>query len=201
MRKLIIATSNKKKLQELKHLLKSLSVKVLDLDAVNVKVPKIIEDKPTFLGNAKKKAIITSKYIKDALILADDSGLVVKALGGAPGINSARYAGASQNDTKNIAKLLNKMKTKRKRDAYFICTAVIARNNEVIDVAVGKVNGVITQQVRGDNGFGYDPVFIPKGYKSSFAQMKATFKNRISHRAKALQKTKIIIQKYLREYP
>lgn len=202
MQQLVIATRNKKKLKELKRLLKGLPVKVKGLQQLKRKIPKIKEDKKTFIANAKKKALIISKLIKGAIVLADDSGLVVGCLGGAPGINSARYAGVSQNDDKNIAKLLKNMKSiNTKRGAYFICTVVIARNNKIVGVAEGKVEGIIAKERRGRSGFGYDPVFIPKGYKKTFAWMKPAYKNRISHRAKALKQAKAIIQKYLREHP
>lgn len=202
MQTLIIATRNKKKLKELKRLLKGFPLKIKGLYQLKRKTPKIKEDKKTFIANAKKKALIISKLIKEGIVLADDSGLVVGCLGGAPGINSARYAGVSQNDEENIAKLLKNMKSiNTKRGAYFICTAVIARNNKVVGVAEGKVEGIIAKERRGRSGFGYDPVFIPKGYKKTFAQMKPAFKNRISHRAKALKGAKIIIQRYLREHP
>lgn len=201
METLIIATRNKKKLKELKKLLKGLPIKIKGLTQFNKKLPDIKEDKNTFVGNAKKKALVISRLIKDSIALGDDSGLVVRALGGAPGVNSARYAGASQNDKKNIAKLLKNMKGINRRDAYFCCCAAIARNGKIIGIAQERVYGAITKQRRGNNGFGYDPVFVPKGYKKTFAQMKPAFKNKISHRSKALKKAKGIIQRYLREHP
>ncbi len=201
MKTLIISTRNKKKLNELKRLLGGLPLRIKSLDQLNKKTPKIKEDKATFAGNAKKKALVISRLFKDSLVVADDSGLVVPALGGAPGVNSARYAGTSQNDAKNISKLLKNMqKIGRKRTAFFICTVAIAKGDCIIGVAEGRVYGVITKQKCGDNGFGYDPVFIPKGYKNTFARMKPSFKNRISHRARALREAKVIIQKYLQKY-
>lgn len=198
---LVIATRNKKKLKELKRLLKGLPIKIKGLHQLKRKIPKIKEDKNTFIGNARKKALIISKSVKGAIVLADDSGLAVRALKGAPGVNSARYAGASQNDDKNIAKLLKKMSTISKRDAYFSCCAVVAKNGKVIGIAEGRVKGTIAKERQGRNGFGYDPVFIPTGYKRTFAQMKPSFKDKISHRAKALRKAKSIIQRYLRGRP
>jgi len=202
MTKLIIATRNKKKLKEIKRLLKNLPIKVLDLSQIKGKIPQIKEDKKTFIANAKKKALAISKLYKDALVLADDSGLSVNCLAGVPGVNSARYAGASQNDDRNISKLLKNMKkVGAKRGAFFNCTVVIAKDGRAIASAVGKVHGTIAKQRHGSNGFGYDPIFIPKGHKKTFAQMNPSFKNRISHRGKALKKVRNIIQKYLREYP
>ena len=202
MKTLIIATRTKKKQKELKKLLKGLPLEILGLNQLNRKAPRIKEDKNTFVGNAKKKAFVISKLCKDSLVIADDSGLVVDCLKGAPGIKSARYAGASQNDNKNIAKLLKNMgRVNANRKAYFNCTAAIAKNGKVVGTVVGKVHGRIAKQRYGSNGFGYDPVFVPKGYKKTFAQMNPTLKNRISHRAKALRKAKLVIQKYLRWHP
>ncbi len=201
MRTLIIATKNKKKLKELKKLLTGLRVQVKSLHELRANIPDVKEDKNTFIGNAKKKAITISRLFKDALVIADDSGLVVKSLNGAPGVNSARYAGPAQDDGKNLLKLLKNMAGKKKRDAFFICTAVVAKNNKVIGVAEGRIYGTITKQATGSLGFGYDPVFVPKGYKNTFAAMKPGFKNRISHRAKALKKAKAIIQRFFLKHP
>jgi len=197
---LIIATKNKKKLKELKKLLGGLPMPIKGLCELDKKIPDIKEDQNAFIGNAKKKALSISKLYKDALVIADDSGLVVKCLKGAPGVSSARYAGPGQNDDKNIAKLLKNMAGKTKREAYFICSAAIAKNGKIVGAAQGRVYGKITYQKHGENGFGYDPVFIPKGYKSTFAKMKPAFKNKISHRAKALIKAKGIIQRFCREH-
>ena len=201
MRTLIIATKNKKKLKELKRLLTGLRVQVKSLHEFKRNIPDVKEDKNTFIGNAKKKAITISRLFRYALVIADDSGLVVKSLGGAPGVNSARYAGPKQDDEKNILKLLKNMSGKKKRDAFFICTAVIAKNGKIIGAAEGKIYGAITKQATGSLGFGYDPVFVPKGYKNTFATMKPGFKNRISHRAKALKRAKVIIQKFFLKRP
>lgn len=201
MRTLIIATKNKKKLKELKKLLAGLHVQVRSLHEFKRNMPDVKEDKNTFIGNAKKKAITISRLFRDALVIADDSGLVVKSLNGAPGVNSARYAGLEQDDDKNILKLLKNMSGKKKRDAFFVCTAVIAKNGKVIGAAEGKIYGTVAKQATGSLGFGYDPIFIPKGYKNTFATMKPSFKNRISHRAKALKRAKAIIQKFFLKRP
>lgn len=202
MTQLVIATRNRKKLKELRKLLRGLPVKIKGLHQLNKRIPKIKEDKDTFIANAKKKALVISRLVKDALVIADDSGLVVDYLDGAPGVNSARYAGLSQNDNKNVSKLLKNMKgVNTQRRAFFNCSVVIAKGGRAIGTVEEMVYGTIAKERYGSSGFGYDPVFIPKGYKKTFAQMKPAFKNKISHRAKALREAKIIIQRYLREYP
>ena len=203
---LVISTRNKKKLKEIKRLLKGLPIDVLDLtqaeEKIGKKIPAVKEDKKTFAANAVKKALAPSRLIKDALVLADDSGLVVRSLSGAPGLNSARYAGPAQNDDRNIARLLKNMEAAGgERDAYFCCTIAIARNGKTFDICEGKVSGAITKERRGKSGFGYDPVFLPAGYKKTFAQMNPAYKNKISHRAKALKKAGAVIQTYLRRHP
>lgn len=191
MKTLIIATKNKNKLKELKTLLRGLPLRILGLDQLDRTIPDVKEDKKTFIGNARKKALAISRIFKDAIVIADDSGLVVKCLNGAPGVRSARYVGRSQNNEKNIKKLFKNMQNAKNRSAYFNCTAVIAVANKVVGIAEERVYGRILREKRGFNGFGYDPIFVPNGYKKSFAQMSASFKNRISHRAKALKKARL----------
>ncbi|MBN1405570.1 MAG: RdgB/HAM1 family non-canonical purine NTP pyrophosphatase [Candidatus Omnitrophica bacterium] len=196
---LIVASKNKKKLKELKKLLKIPQLAIKGLFDFDIKFPDVKEDKNTFIGNAKKKALTISKLVKNAIILADDSGLVVEVLSGEPGINSARYAGAAQDDNKNIAKLLSKLQGKANRKAYFISTVAIAKNSKIIGISEGRVYGTIIHEKAGTGGFGYDPIFVPKGYKSTFAQMNPHFKNRISHRYKAIKEAKSMIRKYLKK--
>ncbi|MFH0731448.1 MAG: RdgB/HAM1 family non-canonical purine NTP pyrophosphatase [Candidatus Omnitrophota bacterium] len=200
MLELIIATRNNNKLREIKTLLKGLPVEVLGLDDLSKKIPQVKEDRKTFAGNAAKKALAISGIYKDALVLADDSGLCVDYLKGSPGVNSARYAGAAQIDKNNIAKLLKNMARAKKRKAFFICTVAIAMENKILAACEGKVFGNIIRNALGESGFGYDPVFVPAGYKKTFAQMSASFKNKISHRARAFRKARRLIGKYLRIY-
>jgi len=193
-KRLVVATRNKKKKKELIKLLKGLNVEILTLDDFK-NVPQIREDKKTFRGNAIKKAVVTSRFTK-ALTLADDSGLKVNALGGRPGVKSARFAGPAQNDLANIKKLLRLLKgvPLYKRRAQFVCFAAIAYKGKLIGVVDGSVSGLISLEPKGKFGFGYDPVFYYPQLKKNFAQLSPPLKNKISHRYKALRKTKRILQ-------
>jgi len=198
LKTITIATTNKKKKEELGKLLKGLRVKILTLSDVYVLVPTIIEDGKTFKQNAIKKAMTFSSYIK-GLVLADDSGLVVDALDGRPGVRSARFARMGAKDEENNSKLLKLMETVpvRKRQATFVSACAIAREGVLLGTSEGECKGAIGFEPRGNNGFGYDPLFIPSGYKQTFAEFKPAFKNKISHRAKSLMKAREIIQRYL----
>lgn len=201
MTELVIATKNKDKQNEIKKLLASLKVKVVGLESYP-EIPLIKEDGQTLTENAIKKAVVVSKYT-GSVAIADDSGLLVKALGGKPGIFSSRFAGPAATYKKNNLKLLKLLKSvpMRQRQAEFKSIIAIADNNKLIGVAEGSCKGVIGLSVKGNFGFGYDPIFIPKGYNKTFAQLGPNIKNKISHRAKALFKAKKIIQKYLQRHP
>ena len=201
MRELVISTRNPKKLKELKRLLKGMGIDVMSLDSFNG-LPKVKEDGVTFRQNAKKKAIEISRRI-DKLVMADDSGLLVSALGDRPGINSARYAGRSKSDKNNNMKLLREMRglSGRKRRARFISAICLSKGRKVIRIVEAKVEGVIADRPRGGFGFGYDPLFIPKGYNKTFGQLGADIKDSISHRALALKKAKKAIRIYFQRYP
>ena len=198
MKRIVIATTNKNKKKELKKLLSGLNVKVMQLGDLEIRLPAVTEDGKTFRQNAIKKALAYSRYIKE-MVLADDSGLMVNALGGKPGVRSSRFAHAGAKDEENNAKLLKLMKNvpSKKRQATFISVAAIAENGVLLGTALGQCKGIIGFEPKGRNGFGYDPLFTPGGYDRTFAQFKSSFKNRISHRAEALKKAKTIIQKYL----
>lgn len=190
-RSIIIATKNKGKIREIRHILRPLKVDVLSLlDLSNV--PKIKENGRTFKENAIKKARIICQKVK-MLTLADDSGLEVEALGGKPGIRSARYAGANPTSEKLCRKLLNDMMGKQNRHARFVCNIAIAIPGKKIKIIEGICRGKITDKMMGGHGFGYDPVFIPQGYIKTFAQMTLTKKNKISHRSKAFIKAKAFL--------
>ena len=195
---LTIATKNNNKKKEIEKLLKGLKVKVLTLSDVKSFVPDVIEDGVTFRQNAIKKALTFSRYIK-GLILADDSGLMVEALGGKPGVRSARFAHAKAEDSENNAKLLNLMKGMplKKRQATFVCTVAIAESGILLGTTEGNVKGAIGFEPKGNNGFGYDPLFTPLRKHRTFAEFKPDFKNRISHRAKAIRSAKEIIRECL----
>ena len=198
MKQLVIATTNSNKKKELEKLLRGLKVAVLGPSDINVQVPPVVEDGKTFRQNAVKKALAFSRFI-NGLILADDSGLMVRALDGKPGVRSARFAYTGAKDKENNAKLLKLMETvpADKRQATFVCVAAIAEDGVLLGTREGQCKGFIGVKAKGNNGFGYDPLFTPDGYNRTFAEFKPAFKNKISHRAGALKKIKTVIQEYL----
>lgn len=200
MTKLLIATTNHKKKEELKALLKGLNIEVITLDDVKG-APKVKEDGKTFKENAVKKATQLANYT-GLLTLADDSGLEMKVLDGAPGVYSARFSGRGANDFKNIKKLLKLLEgvPKEKRRARFVCTIAIAEKNKLLKIFTGTVSGRIADKPLGNYGFGYDPVFIPNGFNKTFAQLSPRIKNIISHRANALQKAKNFLAKNFQKF-
>ena len=180
---LIFATHNNNKVKEVAQILPSyLSMKSLtDIGFFD----EIEETGKTFEENALLKAkTIFEKTGKN--IFADDSGLVIEALNGAPGVYSARYAGTGK-DEDNIAKALKELDGKTNRKAYFISIFCLILNGKEYFFE-GRIDGAISTEILGENGFGYDPIFIPDGFSKSFAQMSAEEKNAISHRAKAVEK-------------
>ena len=183
---LLIATRNAHKTREFAQLLGP-EFHVRDLSAYS-EIPVLEETGKTFRENAIVKALAASKQI-DGLIVADDSGLEVHALAGAPGIFSARYAGQNATDTQNIEKLLGELfrqSSLPSRRARFRCLLAIARRGELVDTVEGIVEGNIAEQPRGADGFGYDPIFVPAGFDHTFAEMPLELKNRLSHRARAV---------------
>ena len=197
--KLLVATRNKHKLHEIREILAE-----LDLDIVSsadiAGLPEIVEDAPTIRENAIKKAVESARFA-GMLTLADDSGLEVDALNGAPGVHSARYAGAEASYFENNKKLMRELRAvpPEKRTARFRCVAAVADANGLVDAVEGISNGVIIETERGGCGFGYDPLFIPDGQVKTFAELTPEVKNRISHRAKALHKAWAVLNRYLRE--
>ncbi len=195
MQELIIATGNQGKVKELKKLLAHLSFDILSLkDLPNI--PKIIESGTTFKENATIKAVAVSKYTQ-GIIMADDSGLEVDALGGEPGVYSARYAGEDARDTANNAKLLEKLQgiPLFQRTARFCCTIALVIPGQEMMLVEGYCNGLIAEEPRGDGGFGYDPLFIISSYDKTFAELPLDVKNKISHRGKAMAKALLILEK------
>ncbi len=197
---LVVATRNKDKLKEIKALLKGLPVEVFSLDSFKG-VPEVIEDGLTLEENARKKAVQISRFL-NKFVVADDSGLEVEYLDGDPGVYSARFSGKGATYESNNKKLLRLLKNAplSKRKACFKCVIAVADKGKVIGIAEGRCSGKIGFEPKGDNGFGYDPVFIPDGYKKTFAQMAPARKNKISHRSIALAKARKIIAKYLSPY-
>jgi XTP/dITP diphosphohydrolase len=185
---LVVATRNRHKTREIQHILGP-EFKVRDLWA-HPEVSEIHESGTSFEENAKLKALAASRQLP-ALVIADDSGLEVDALGGAPGIYSARYAGANATERDKIDKLLCELERVRatddRRRARFRCVVALARNGDLLGTFEGTVEGRITHKARGDSGFGYDPIFIPEGFEQTFGELPTEVKNTISHRAKAIR--------------
>ena len=182
--KLIFATHNQHKVEELKKLLPS-NISILSLTDINC-YEEIEETGTTLEENAKLKAnFIKYKYGLDCF--ADDSGLEVDALGGSPGVFSARYAGDEKNNEDNIKKIWKELRDKDSTKAQFR-TVIAASFGSKISIYEGKVIGNLIFEKRGNHGFGYDPIFIPEGYTKTFAELGDAVKNKISHRALATQK-------------
>jgi non-canonical purine NTP pyrophosphatase, rdgB/HAM1 family len=197
MIEVVIATRNEKKLRELKRYLKSVKARVISLREIPG-APGIREDKDTFKGNAIKKAVTISKFTK-GLVLADDSGLCVDALGGQPGVKSARFAGQGKKDHDNNEKLLKMMKAvpAGKRTARFVCAIAIADNGHTVKIIEESCGGRIADYVRGRHGFGYDPLFLIPKYKKTFGELGLKVKDKMSHRSKALKKARKFFKKYI----
>ncbi len=182
---LLIATNNEHKLGEIREILSGCGVEILGAGAVGG-LAEVVEDGETFAENAAKKALAAA-VATGLPSAADDSGLVVPALDGAPGIMSARYAGEDADDAARIAKLLGEMKGIADRTAWFECVVALATPDGLVGTLSGRVTGRIIEAPRGDGGFGYDPVFVPDGYDGTFAELGEEVKNRISHRARAFR--------------
>lgn len=181
--RLILATRNAHKTAEIRAMTGG-RYEVLDVTAFP-ECPQIEETGSTFLENARLKALGISAVI-DGLVLSDDSGLEVDALGGAPGVWSSSYGGEEGNHARNNARLLAEMAGKSDRRARFRCTMVLARGGRELAHFSGTVEGRIIGEARGEMGFGYDPLFIPDGYESTFAELGEEVKNTLSHRSRAL---------------
>ncbi|MFO7555374.1 MAG: XTP/dITP diphosphatase [Desulfobacterales bacterium] len=192
---LVIATRNKGKTREIKDLLKDFPVDIKNLGDFGP-IPELEEDGDTFDENAYKKASFAARIFGQPA-LADDSGLVVEALGGAPGIHSARYAAENATDEQRYLKLLDEMKGKSNRRAAFECVISIAVPTGAALTYEARCEGLISQKPEGSNGFGYDPVFFYPPYNKTFAQITREEKNRISHRGKALAELKSEFDKVL----
>jgi XTP/dITP diphosphohydrolase len=185
---LVVATRNRHKTREIQHILGP-EFKVRDLGS-HPEVLEIRESGTSFEENAKLKALAASRQLP-ALVIADDSGLEVDALGGAPGIYSARYAGANATERDKIDKLLRELERVRAtadgRRARFRCVVALARNGNLLGNFEGIAEGRIADKARGDSGFGYDPIFIPEGLEQTLGELPTEVKNTISHRAKAIR--------------
>ncbi len=182
--KLIFATNNKNKVEEIKHLTNQ-KFQIFTLQEVGIDID-IPEPHDTLEANATEKSMTIFKLTNEA-VFSEDTGLEVAALGGAPGVKSARYAGEGRNMQDNIDKLLHELKDKPSRAAQFRTVASLIINGKEYQFE-GICKGHITTTQDGTNGFGYDPVFIPEGSDTTFAKMDVTEKNKYSHRKKAVQK-------------
>lgn len=194
MHQLLLATRNAHKTREFAQILGP-DFTVHDVSE-RTDLPEVEESGKTFEANAILKAQTISRLVTD-LVVADDSGLAVEALGGAPGVYSARYAGEQATDRDNLAKLLAALETAKvagEAAARFHCVLAIARDGIVLATFHGVIRGVITRGAKGNGGFGYDPVFRPAGSEQTFGEMDAQAKSRISHRAAAIRQLRAYIE-------
>ena len=196
MKKLIIASNNKKKIKELKAIVENLGWDVKSLADENIDI-EVEEDGLTFEANAEKKAreiydFLIKRGDKNFAVLSDDSGLEVDCLNGAPGVYSARYAGEHGNDAANNKKLLEELKNVKGEDrrGRFVCAIALIDTNGNSNIVRGTVEGLIKEELNGEGGFGYDPLFYYEPANMTFAELEASEKNKISHRANALKKIK-----------
>jgi len=185
--KLLVATGNAGKLKEIRSLLADCPIEIIGLDQLQ-DPPEVVEDGATFAANACKKAREMAAF-SQTLTLADDSGLVVDGLDGAPGVYSARYAGEQGNDAANNRKLLEEMASlpDNERQAAFHCVMALAWPDGRCETFTGTVSGIILHEKRGAGGFGYDPLFLVPEYGKTTAELPLDIKNRISHRGNALR--------------
>ncbi|KPU45949.1 Non-canonical purine NTP pyrophosphatase [Oxobacter pfennigii] len=194
MMKIVAATKNRNKIREFKEILEGFPISILSLEDMGLDID-VVEDKDTFEGNAEKKAMEVMKAT-GLPSLADDSGLEVFALDGAPGVNSARFSGIHGDDKSNNIKLLKLLEDVpyEKRGAKFVAVIVLVYPDGSKFTARGEVEGIIAREEKGDKGFGYDPLFIIPQYDKTFAELGSEAKNKISHRGKALEELKNILK-------
>lgn len=198
MKQIIIATKNRGKAKEFKEFFSQKNIEALSLLDIEKQLPDVDETGETFEENASLKAEEISRILNKA-VLSDDSGLVIEALDGRPGVYSARYAGEKKNDEENVQKVLKELENTPEydRNARFVCVLAIARPEEKTKLVRGECKGKIAKFPSGENGFGYDPIFIPDGYQQTMAELEPEEKNRISHRRHAMDKLDGLIEKLL----
>jgi XTP/dITP diphosphohydrolase len=191
----VIATRNQNKIDEIAQILQGKNFRIISMQDIK-DLPEIIEDGLTFEENARKKALSIAK-LTGRVTMADDSGLVVDALNGRPGVISARYSGEDATPQKNNLKLLEELEgvPVKKRTARFVCVIAVARPSGKISVAEGRCEGLIAKELRGEEGFGYDPLFVIPEHNKTFAELGSAVKNKISHRAIALEKATEVLNK------
>jgi XTP/dITP diphosphohydrolase len=197
---MVLATRNQGKIEEIRSILKGSDIRghfkitsLLDYPDI----PEIVEDGATFVENAQKKALTVARFT-GLMAIADDSGLEVEALEGAPGVYSARFAGEGAADSENIKKLLGLLSRVpfEKRNARFVCVIALATPEGDVHLVEGECPGMIAAEERGTSGFGYDPVFIVPAYGKTFAELGSEIKNKISHRAMALNKLCSLLERW-----
>ena len=182
---LIIASHNNGKVREIAELLAPYNLTITG--AAELDLPEPVEDADTFEGNAALKALAAAKATGKPS-LSDDSGLCVNALGGKPGIHSARYAGETKDFALAMQRIQDELDGKDDHSAYFVCVLTLAWPDGYIEHFRGEIHGHLTFPARGDKGFGYDPIFIPEGHTKTFAEIEPTEKHALSHRARAFER-------------
>ena len=195
---LVVGTRNPKKREEILEILGDLPIDVRDLTGFPG-APEVVEDGDTFEANARKKASELARHLKQ-WVLGEDSGLVVPALGGRPGVYSARYAGKQGDDAANNRRLLAELAPlpDDRRAAYYVCTAALSDpQGQVQAVVEGRCHGVITRERCGSGGFGYDPLFLVPEYHRTFGELSARVKHALSHRARALAQLRPALRRLL----
>jgi XTP/dITP diphosphohydrolase len=195
---LVLGTRNRKKRGEIEEILGDLEIELQDLSRWP-EAPEVVEDAGTFEGNARKKATELARALRQ-WVLGEDSGLVVPALNGRPGVYSARYAGKQGDDEANNDKLLAELAPlpDERRAAYYVCTAALADpQGDIQAVVEGRCHGVITKERRGTGGFGYDPLFLIPEYHRTFGELSARVKHALSHRARALAQLRPALRRLL----
>ncbi len=195
--KIVLATSNKGKLKEIKEFFEDINIEVVEYKDIIQKDIDIEENGKTFKENAiiKAKEIFNLLPSKDYIVLADDSGITVPALGNIPGIYSARFAGENATDKENLEKLIKELKRKyiKKTPAFYTAAIAIATKDGIFTTH-GWMHGDVIDEARGSGGFGYDPMFIPKNYDKTLGELNKEIKKEFSHRTNALKLAKIILK-------
>lgn len=194
MEKVVLATQNKGKIREMREIFSKFGIDVVSRDELGLPKDEIEETGMTFEENSFIKAKVISEQC-DCMVAADDSGIIVDCIGEAPGVYSARFAGEGCTPADNNYKLLKLLDgiPKEERSARFVCVITLLYPDGERLVARGECKGRISDRLYGNNGFGYDPLFIPEGYDKTFGELPAELKNEISHRAKALKKLEELI--------
>ncbi len=199
---IVVATRNSGKLREMRALFRLALPHIKDVQLTSMRefpdLPPIEEQGATFHENARHKALVVANHT-GLMAIGDDSGLMVDALDGAPGIFSARYAGPAARDGANNRKLLDALRDvpDSQRGARFVCVIAVALPHNVLGLFEGACHGMIAHEPHGGNGFGYDPLFIKTDYGKSFAELPASVKNRVSHRAHAFEKAAVVLERYI----